>query len=308
MLVGVLMLAFQIAPPIAPPVNNTTTVVNEVHVIPQPLDPEAVADATVNSNKASLGMVVAPPVVDWGNELLKLPDIWRTTPPDWTYRNPAVRELEGRMQELARICYLLVLAGFAINLASNQPGSIGRVFFAIVLSWGNLVWWGWLIDGNNAINAAINAPDLVNIVRPHIIVPADPIEQFAQTALLLVYLFVLIFLLLGLFWRLALIMMLIVIGPIAFLCYALPQTEGIASKYIHLGVGTVYSQVLIVIGLSLSQVVGGMLPGIYGGFLQLIVLLGVRNFPRLLANTESGGRSMLQQLASMVAVRRLAFR
>jgi hypothetical protein len=314
-MIGLLfVLLFQVQPPNpftpAPPaqVVNETRVVNEVHVIPQPLDPEAVAEATVQSNKASMGMVVAPPVVDWGNELLKLPDIWRTTPPEWTYKNAAVVALEGKAQEIARVLYLLVLAGFAINMASGQPASIGRVFFAIVVSYGNLVWWGWLIDGNNAINAVIGAPDLVAMVRPHIVVPSDPVEQFAQTALLLVYLFVLIFLLLGLFWRLALIMMLIVVGPIAFLCYALPQTESIAGKYIHLAVGTVYSQVLIVVGLSLSQVVGGMLTGIYGGFLQLIVLLGVRNFPRLLASNDGPGRGMLSQLAGMMAVRRLAFR
>ena len=165
-----------------------------------------------------------------------------------------------------------------------------------------------MIDGNNAICAAIGAPDLIAIVKPHIVIPSDPVEQFAQTALLLVYLFVLIFLLLGLFWRLALIMMLIVVGPIAFLCYALPQTEAFATKYINLAVGTVYSQILIVIGLSLSQVVGSMLTGIYGGFLQLIVLLGVRNFPRLLAHNDGGGRGMLSQLAGLMAVRRLAFR
>lgn len=315
LLMGV-VLAFQVGPlpPMPPPSQPAAVVenrvVNEVHVIPQPLDPEAVAEATVQSNRASFGMFIAPPVVNFANELLNLPDIWRTTPPEWTYRNDAIRRVSDLLRIAAAALAVIAVLGIAIGKMTQQDPSAGRFLFAIVMSMSSLVWWQLVIDANNVITAGLSAPDLPGLIRPHLAMPADPVEQTAEVVLLVVYAVVAIILLLTLAFRLALIMVLIPIAPLAFLCWALPQTEGFAQMYVRISLGQVFSQVLIVIGLSLAQVMSTMGgSGVVAPFLSLIILLSVTRIPAMLASgQEQGGRSMVRTLTSVLSLRRLAFR
>lgn len=311
MLIGVALLWFQLAPPITPPSQPVVEnrIVNEVHVIPQPLDPEAVAEATVQSNRATMGMVIAPPPIDWANQLLNLPDIWRRTPPELTYNNPAVREMNDRMRQAATVLAVLAAAGWLVGHMTGHAPSPGRFLFAIVMMTFSLLWCQWAIDGNNAICAFIGAPDLAGMIRPHLALPADPVEQTTATVLVVVYAIVAILLLLTLIFRLALIIILIAIAPLAMLCYAIPQTEAMASLWTRTFTGQVFSQVLIVLGIALAQVLNSMGTGIVGSFLSLIMILSVRRLPGLLASgQERGGRSMLGTVTGLIGLRRLAFR
>jgi len=310
-MIGLLfVLLFQVQPPNpftpAPPaqVVNETRVVNEVHVIPQPLDPEAVAEATVQSNKASLGLMVAPVPVAWANELLNLPDIWRRTPPEWTYDNAVIKDKSGLMWLVAVGIAVVAGIGFAILKMTGQHPSPGRFLFAAMLGATSLLWWRFGIDLLNETNGRINAPDLPSLIRTHLVLPANPIEQVAETALVIVYAIVAIMLIWSLVYRMVMIQILIAIGPLALLMYALPQTEGLAQRYMSQSVGLLFSQILIVLGLSLAQAMS-LGNGIGGTLFAMMILLVIRRLPALLSSAlDRGGRSMLGQLASMIAMKR----
>jgi hypothetical protein len=311
-LIGLALLAFQVANPFTPPppaqVVNETRVVNEVHVMAPPPDPEVIAESTVTSSRAMLTMVIAPPPVQWANELLNLPDIWRRTPPDLTYNHPAIKERSGLMYgaALGLIALAVLVAGISRALGSEHFE--WRIVYATVLALGSLVWWQVGIDLNNAICNLINAPDLPSLIRPNLTIP-DPTDEAGAVILTLVYAIIALMLLASLLFRLGMLMILIAIGPLALFCFATPQSEGLAHKYVSLSVGLLFSQVLIVLGLSLAQVLNSLGTGLAGTLLSMIVLLLLPKVPGLLSSgMQSGGRGMVSTIASMAIFRRLRFR
>lgn len=309
---GVLLMAGALfmqtgAPVLTPPVTSTTKV--DVTVQAPPPDPKAIADASTQSAQAIVVQLVAPTLVKWASDLGNIPDIYRTTPPDLTYNNGAVRGLSQQVLVVAGA--LVALAVFAVGLSHTlgQHPSFGRLIFAVVMSIGELVFWQMGIDLNNAINSGIAAPDMASITKQNLTLPsltADPIEAFGPAVLVIVYAVVLLLLLLSLAFRLGLIDILIAVGPLALLCAATEQTQGWSQLYTRLAIGTLFSQVLIVVCLKLAPIIGGLGTGVAGTILGIIVLLLARKMPSLMST--SAGTSNGSGLAMLLLARRLVLR
>lgn len=284
--------AFAQGNPIVPPAPQPApvTVHNEITVEAPPPDPQAIADASVQSSQAILTTVVAPPPLAWANDLLGLPDIWRTTPPELSYNHPAVRDLAGVL--LGAALSLLALAIFATGAgyALGQEASFGRIAFAVVASIGNLAWWQIGVTLNNAMTSAIGAQALPSLIRPHLVTTLDPGTAVGTVVLVLVYAVVALLLLFSLLFRLGLIDVLIAVGSLALLCYATPQTEHLANHYTRLSVAVLFGQVLIVLGLRVASVLGDLgTTGALGTLLSIVVLWLVRSLPGMLISGAASG-------------------
>jgi hypothetical protein len=294
MLVGLALLAFQVANPFTPPppaqVVNETRVVNEVHVIPQPLDPEAVAEATVQSNGATLNMVVAPPLVQWVNDLLSLPDIWRTTPPEWSYDNPAVRQISESTRNVAVGLLAAFILATGIAKALGQDPNLARPIYAVILSAGTLTWWEIGVRINNTICAMIGAPAPADFMRARLKLPTNAVDNVGDTLLMIAYAVVAIIVLGSLVFRLGMIMTLIPVGFLALMCKAVEQTDNLAQNYNRISVGLLFSQVLYVIAFRLVEVLGALgTTSVATTIIGMIILFNIRRAPGMLSSMSTSG-------------------
>lgn len=277
-------------PIVTPPLETHTTITTNL-VVPPP-DPQAIADASVTSSEAILTSVIAPPPLQWANDLLGLPNVWTTTPDELTWNNGPIRDLANVLLAVATALIALAIFANGAGHALGQDVSFGRLIFAVVLSFGNLAWWQMGIRLNNAITASLSAPDLPTMLRPHLQTTIDPGTAAGTVILVLVYAIVSLLLLFNLLFRLGLIDILIAVGSLALLCYATPQTEHMASHYVRLSVGVLFAQVLIVLGLRVASVLGSLgNGGVVGTILSIVVLILVRSLPQtMIAGAGQGGR------------------
>lgn len=308
LLVGAMLFAQGFGPAPQPAPIQTTTKV-EVTVSPPPIDPQATAEASAWGFQGIIVNVVSPTLVKWVDGLLDVPDFIRTTPPGLTYGNEAVKGLAGQVRLVA--LGLVALAIFAVGVAHalGQQPSFGRLVFGVVLSVGDLVWWQIGIDLNNAITNGIASPPIRDIVKPHLTLPAitsDPSVAFGPAMLVIVYALVALLLLISLAFRLGLIDILIAVGPLALLCYSTDESSPLAQTYTRLAVGTLFSQVLIVIALRLSPVLATLVAGIGGTILGIVVLLLARQMPSLLASAGRNGST--GRTVMMLVLRRVLLR
>lgn len=311
MLIGVaLVLWFQMAPPITPPSQPVveTRVVNEVHVIPQPLDPEAVAEATVHSNGATMNMVIAPPLIQFVNELLNLPDIWRTTPPEWSYNNPAVRQISEVTRNVALGLLGVFILVIGIGKALGQDPDLSRPIYAVILSAGTLTWWEIGVRINNAICAAIGAPSPAEFMRARLKLPSNGIENIGDTILMIAYAVVAIIVLGTLVFRLAMIMTLIPVGFLALICKAVEQTDHFVQTYGRISVGLLFSQILFVIAFKLVEVLGALGSGVATTIIGMVILFNIRKAPGMIssmATQGSGAPGVLKRAVTTAVLRRV---
>jgi hypothetical protein len=278
-----------IVQPPAPAPN--ITVRSEVTVQAPPPDPQAIADASTQSYQSIVVTLIAPTLVSWVDGLLNVPDFIRSTPPDLSYRNSAVRGLADivRTAAMGLVVLAVLVVGISVMLGGQIPDNVGRLLFGVMLSASDLLWWELGIDLNNAINAGITAPPIADLIRPHLSLPAvtaDPVAAFSPAILVIVYAVVALLLLVSLAFRLGLIDILIAVGPLALLCASTEQSQGLYQRYVTLAVGTLFSQVLIVVALRLSPILGTLVSGVAGTILGIVVLLLARQMPSMLA---SGG-------------------
>jgi len=313
MLLGVVLFAggllfAQGNPIVTPPLTTQTqTHVNVTVESPKP-DPKLIAEASVTSFQAVVVDLLAPTLVGWVNNLLDVPDIYRVTDPGLTYQNAGVRGLANQVRTVALGLVALALVGAGLSHMLGQQLALGRVLFSVVLAIGELTWWEWGVGLNNAINNGISAPDVKSIMKPHLTVPTlttNPVEAFGPAVLVVVYAVVCLMLLVGLAFRLGFLDILIAIGPLALLCKATPQTDGLYSKYVALSVGTLFSQVMIVVALKLAPIVGGLGSGIVGTLLGIVVLLLARRMPALLSSATNQDRGTF---APLLLLRRVVLR
>lgn len=291
-----------VSPP-APAPN--VTVRNEITVTAPPPDPQAIADASVQSFQAVVVQLVAPTMVKWVDDLLNVPDFIRTTPPDLTYNNPAVKQLADQVRLVAMAMVALVVLALGISHMLGQGASYGRGIYAVILAAFDLLWWQIGIDLNNGITNGIAAPPIRDLIKPHLNLPeltSDPAAAFAPAVLVIVYAVVALLLLISLAFRLGLIDILIAIGPLALLCAATEQSSSFQSRYVGLAVGTLFSQVGIVLALRLAPILGTMVSGVAGTILGIAVLLLARQMPSMLAGASRSGGGV--NLGALVLLRR----
>jgi hypothetical protein len=301
----------QIAPPApAPAPAANVTVRNEIVVEPPPLDPEATAQMAGWSFQGIVVTVVAPTLVGWANSLLDIPDFYRQTPPDLTYGNDGVRAMVSVTRGVAFALVALMLLAWGIAKAMGQDPPPGRPIFAVVLVIGHLTWWQLGIDLNNRINNAFNAPDIASLARPQLRLPEltnDPAQAFGPAVLVIVYAIVLILLIAAMAFRLGLLDILLVVGPLAFLCKGLEQTDSFFDAYVKQSAGTLFGQVMVVIALKLAPVLGLVGGGLVGTFLGIVVLLLARRMPGWLSNRAQQS-SGVGRIATSLVLRRALLR
>lgn len=303
-------------PSITPPIQSRTetTVVLQA---PQP-DPKVTAENSVQGSEAILMSVIIPPPIKWANDIMNLPDIFRQTPRQWTIDNGDVKSVADLIQKVAFGLSMLGLIALGTQWALGQSeGRGGRIVMALVLVVGELSFWSIGIDLNNQINAAISAPDLAGIVKPNLVIPTSlpdagtfTVDAIGSGLLALVYAVTLLLLTFTMVGRLALIDVLIAIGPLAMVCWATEQSERFASRYISIAVGLLFSQVAIVLGLKLAGVLLGLASGAAGALIGIAVLLSLKGLPGMFMSVPraGGGGRGIGGMAIGLLLRRLILR
>jgi TrbL/VirB6 plasmid conjugal transfer protein len=226
------------------------------------------------------------------------------TPPDLSYSSPTVEALWDATRTVANAALAAVVVWGGFNaMARPYLGSTyhdvlelaPRVVLGAVLANTSRDWCSLAIDVNNAFCAAVGE------VTP----PGwDQVGSLGQALIEvvsgLVYGVMALLLALQMLMRLGLIDVLIVVAPLALLCWVLPQTQGWARLWSSLFAGTVFVQSLQVLALKLGASLAGELPRIEGGpgaellriFVGIAVLALVLKLPSYMPGPGRGGSTV----------------
>lgn len=296
--------------PIVPPAPVTTHTDVNVTVQAPPPDPKAIADSSTQSFNAVVVNLIAPTAAAWVDGLMGVPDFIRQTPPSLSYDNDAVKTMQDIALKVALAFLAIVIFANGLAWTMGQRPPVGRLIFAVLVTLTELTWWRIGIDLVNGVNNAIAAPSTADIVRPHMDLPAlgdDPVKAFAPAVLLIVYAIVALLLMLSMAFRLGMIDILIVLGPLGLLCGGTEQTQEWYGRYLGSSVGTLLSQIPVVIALKLAPIMGGLGSGVTGTLLGIVILLLARRMPAMMgsAGRDQGGHRGVGA-AIMLLVRRFA--
>jgi hypothetical protein len=252
------------------------------------------------------------------NGVFRSSDVISQTPARLSYESDAVKRLWDVLRGVANVGLGVAAAWSGINLIVHPHirapyhGAlevIPRVLVGGVLVNTSLNWGRFVIDANNALCAAIGGADMPawnQLLGP------DPGQVLMTLIGILIYVIMSLLLLGQMLMRLALVDALLVISPIALLCWVVPQTYGWARLWFNTFFGTVFVQFLQVAVLQLgSGLIEGLvklLPGVptnpieNGQHWLASLLLGVsvlqlaRKVPRLMPGYPSVGASTAPQL------------
>ncbi|MFN8472184.1 MAG: hypothetical protein U0822_08350 [Anaerolineae bacterium] len=201
------------------------------------------------------------------------------TPPSGSYASPTVAGLWGVVRLIANAALVLVAlwGGFNVTVR-DQLGSpyheamelfprlaLGALLVNTSLSWAQIA-----IDANNAMCHAIGQAGLPAWER------ADTSSRLlVGLVAALIYLVTSLLLLLQALMRLALVDVLLVVSPLALLCWVLPQTQGWARLWSTVFFGAVFTQFVQVLALKLGGAVLTELTPMAADSALLAVFLGV---------------------------------
>jgi hypothetical protein len=262
---------------------------------------------------ALLGAIRA--FVDWalGLGVSSLNFVTRT-PAAGTYDSTTVRSLWDFSRAVANAALALVVMwggfGVMVKQATRSPYHdlvelLPRVILGALAVNLTLLFATLIIDANNALAAGVGQTGLPGYDQ------ATPTQEgMAKVITALVYGVVAILLVLQMLMRLALIDLLIILSPVAVLCWVLPQTQGWFRWWTSLFPTTVFQQVIQLITLRLgAALMVELTPGSTDNAL-LTLFLGIAvcwltlKVPALLrANAHRAG---LSSVVSMVLISRTA--
>jgi hypothetical protein len=178
------------------------------------------------------------------------------TPPGGSYASPTVRGLWDVVRRIANAALVLVaLAGGYNVIVRQHVGAtyhdalelLPRLILGAVLANTSLAWCQLVIDLNNALCQAVGQAGLPAWEQ------ADRVTQvLADLTADLIYLVTSLLLLLQMLMRLALVDALLVVAPLALLCWVLPQAHGWARQWGNLFFGAVFTQFVQVLVLKLG--------------------------------------------------------
>jgi hypothetical protein len=161
--------------------------------------------------------------------------------------------------------------------------AIGALLVNTSLSWGRFT-----IDLNNLVCQQIGPGVLPGWAA---VSSADAGELLSNLIAIVVYLLVGVLLVTQMLMRLALVDALLIVAPLAMLCWVVPQTYGWARLWFQTFFSTIFVQVLQVVVLQLGSALVGDL---------------ARQMPAVLSNPLDGGRAWMSSLMLGVAVLQLA--
>ncbi len=241
------------------------------------------------------------------------------TPPDLSYQSDSVRNLWEATRTIANAALAAVVAWGGFN-AMVRPyfGStyhdvmelVPRVLLGAVLANTSLDWCRLAIDFNNAFCAAVG-----EVTPPGFDQTPSAGQALINLVSLLIYLVMGLLLALQMLMRLALVDVLLVVAPLALLCWVLPQTQGWARLWSALFTGTVFVQSLqmlaLRLGVSLASELKDLTPGTAGQgaaeivrtFLGIAVLALVLKLPRYMPGPSSGAGGVATVLEGLAMAR-----
>lgn len=310
MLAGLLTpVAFAQGGPLPAPIESHTTVENHVTVQIPDMDPVVVREASGEAAGGVLNTVIAPPPIQWANDLLGLENIWTQTPDKMTWNNDAIRKLAQLIQGVALLLLAIALTalGIMIMIGREDVSALKRPACAAIMVLGSLVWWQWGIQLNNAINSTINSPTLPSLIKPHLTTTIDPAAAVGTVAVLVVYAVTALLLMFSQLFRLGLVDILIAVGPLALITYATSETSYIASHYTRISVAICFSQVVVSVCLMCASVLTAMgANGTLGTLLGIAVLWLARSAPQAILAGSANGQQPGNRMGSLVfaAIRR----
>jgi len=261
-------------------------------------DPSTWATTVFNDALVALGQTTTNKMIDFLNGLLGgSGNVINQTPPRLSYESEVVIDLWKSLRIAANAGLAAVTAWSGVSLTLNQHirapyhGAlellprvlIGGLLVNTSLDWGRLA-----IDANNALCTRLGQaalPGWQELVNGH------PGGVLMNVIALLIYVIMGGLLLGQMLMRLALVDALLVISPIALLCWVVPQTQSWARLWLNTFFGTVFVQFVQVAVLHLGS---GLIQG-------LVTLL-----PSVASNPLEGGSSWLASLLVGISVLQLA--
>lgn len=284
------------------------------------------ATTMFNAALIGLGQKTTSDVVGFMGWLLGSGNLISQTPPGLSYDNEAVGRLWGTIRLIANAGLAVVTVWGGVNLIVSPHirapyhGAlelVPRVLLSGILVNTSLSWGHFVIDLNNALCQALGSTSM----------PAwDSVLQPGAGSALMNLIAMAIYLLMGLLllgqmlMRLALLDALLVIAPLALLCWVLPQTYSWARLWFSTFFGTVFVQTIQVLVLQLGGALIQRLPTLMpalgsdpvenGRVWLVTLLLGVavlqlaRKVPRLIPGYPAGGAGTGG--AALVSMRQMA--
>ncbi len=222
-------------------------------------------------------------------------DFIRSTPAAMTYANPTLRILWSATAGIAGafLAALLIWSGLCITVAPMLRMTheealllLPRTALGAAMLAGSLWLGSRLIDLNNA------AAGLIGVVLPAWDATLGANPTFPDVLARLLYLVAAIVLLLQFLMRIAKLDVLLVLSPLAWLCWVAPQTRGWFSLWARQFVGTVFTQFVQLVALKL----GASIIGFGGGqgtltplFLGMAILWFTYKIPGLMEGYAGTG-------------------
>jgi len=274
-------------------------------------DPGKWATTMFNNALLGLGQKTASDVVGFMGWILGNGNLISQTPPGLSYQSEAVQSLWGTLRLVANAGLAVVTVWAGVNLMVHPHirapyhGAlelVPRVLLSGILVNTSLDWGHFVIDLNNALCQALGStsiPAWSNVLQPG----ASP--DLLNLIAMVIYLLMGLLLLGQMLMRLALLDVLLVVAPLALLCWVLPQTYSWARLWFSTFFGTVFVQsiqvLVLQLGAALIQRLPSMLPSlgsdpVENGRVWLVtLLLGVavlqlaRKVPRLMPGYPAGG-------------------
>ncbi len=274
-------------------------------------DPAAWLTDMFNAALVSMGQKTTGDVVGFMNWLLGSGNVISQTPAALSYDSPAVGDLWGSMRKVGDVGLAVATVWAGVNLMIHPHirapyhGAlelIPRVLLSGIMINTSLGWGKFVIDLNNALCEAVGSGSMPGWGSLQ--------QQPGDGAVLLNLIAMVIYLVLGLLlmgqmlMRLALVDALLIIAPLALLCWVLPQTYSWARLWFSTFFATVFVQAIQVLvlrlGADLIQRLPSMLasvgsnPGDGGHVWLATLLLGMavlqlaRRIPRLIPGVPAG--------------------
>jgi hypothetical protein len=229
------------------------------------------------------------------------------TPPAGSYASPTVLALWGAVRAIANAALVLVVlwGGFDLILRDHLGSPyheamelFPRAVLGALLANTSLTWAALAIDANNAISGVLGQASLPAWDR------ADTASQLLVDVIsILIYLVTSLLLLLQMLMRLALIDVLLVVSPLALLCWVLPQTQGWARLWSGTFFSAVFAQFVQVLALKLGGALLTELTTVAADAALLAVFLGVAvlavtmRIPSLMRNQLGDGLGFARYFA-----------
>lgn len=206
-------------------------------------------------------------------------NIYTYTDPKLTYQFSTVadlllgmRILVGAISGVAVVLAAASLAGREVFGWGESLGEhLGRIVLGAILANGAAVWVQLAIDLNNRLCEAIGGASLPSGFGGY---GVDPLSASILLSALVWFGLKLGF---KMAYRIGMLWILIPVAPVALACWAIPQTQWVATTWTRLFIGWTFGQVLVTIALKLGTVVGPFGPAgaSVGGVLFSIAMIAI---------------------------------